>query len=223
VARELGRKLAPDGGRVHVVPWGVGESFLDEPAPGVVDEVVLARYRFPEGRFALCPGAVRKKKNLAAVLEGQAALRKRGGPTVQIVVTGPDTPDLRRDLALAQRLGLSRFVSTLGTIDESDLPALLRLASFVPLLSLSEGFGLPVLEAMACGTPVVVPRDSVQADVAGPHAIIVDPRDAESVARGIEEALARREELRAVLPARAREYTWARTAQGIERVWESLA
>ncbi len=223
VARDIGSKLARDGGRVHVVPWGVGESFREEGPPGVVDELVLARYRFPEGPFALCPGAVREKKNLAALLQGYAALRGRGGPHVQIVVTGLDTPDLRRDLALAQRLGLSRFVSTPGTIDEADLPALLRLAALVPVLSLSEGFGLPVLEAMACGTPVVVPRESAQAEVAGPHAITVDPRDADSVARGIEEALARQDEMRTLLPERAREYTWARTAEGIERVWESLA
>jgi glycosyltransferase involved in cell wall biosynthesis len=223
VARELPGKLASEGGRIHVIPWGVGAQFREEPPPGAVDELVLARYPFPGGAFALCPGAVRAKKNLAALLAGHAAFKKRGGASVQLVVTGPETSDLRRDLALAQRLGIARFVSTPGTIAEADLPALLRLAAFVPVLSRSEGFSLPVLEALACGTPVVVPRSSVQEEIAGEHAIAVDAADPESVASGIAEALERREELRAVLPARAREFTWERTAAGIERLWETLA
>ncbi len=222
VARELPGARAR-AGRVHVIPWGVSEQFREESPPGVVDELVLGRYPFPGGPFALCLGAVRSKKNLAALLGGYAVLRKRNGTSVQFVVTGPDTSDLRRDLALAQRLGIARFVSTPGSIAEEDLPALLRLAAFVPVLSLSEGFSLPVLEALACGTPVVVPRGSVQEEIAGEHAIAVDAADPESVEHGIEEALERREELRYVLPERAREFTWERTAEGIERVWEALA
>jgi glycosyltransferase involved in cell wall biosynthesis len=223
VARELSGALAREGGRIHVIPWGVSAQFREEPPPGAVDELVLTRYPFPGGAFALCPGAVREKKNLAALLAGHAAFRKRGGASVQLVVTGPETSDLRRDLALAQRLGIARFVSTPGTIAEADLPALLRLASFVPVLSRSEGFSLPVLEALACGTPVVVPRGSVQEEIAGEHAIAVDAEDPESVASGIASALERREELRHLLPARAREFTWERTAEGVERVWKALA
>jgi len=222
VARDLGKPLAEEGGKVHVVPWGVGRSFAEEPAPGTVDEVVLARYRLPERPLVLCLGAVRAKKNLAAVLRGVARLAERGGETVHVVVTGADTPDLRRDLGLVARLGISGQVSTPGVIEEADLPGLLRLAAVVPVLSRSEGFGLPVLEALACGTPVIVPAGSAQAEVAGEAGFRVDPDDADAVADALARAVREREELRYVLPERARRFPWSRTAEGIERIWEAL-
>lgn len=223
VARELGLRRAEDGGKLSVVPWGVEERFCEEPPPGVVDEVLLTRYRLPDGPFALCVGAVRRKKNLESVLRGLARLKERGERVPQLVVTGPDTPDLRRDLGLVQRLGIGRNVSTPGEVEDEHLPGLLRLASLVPVLSRSEGFGLPVLEALGCGTPVVVPRGSPQAEVAGADGIAVDPDDPDDVASGIARALAEREELRYLLPARARAFPWSRTAEAIERIWEGLA
>src|SRR5688572_3229529 len=135
VARDLRRRLLPGAARVRVVPWGCGLPFAPEPAPGEIDETRLERYRLGEDPIALCVGAVREKKNLAAVLHGLAELVKRRGPRYQVVVTGPDTPDLRRDLGLAARLGLNRYVSTPGPVDEADLPALLRLSTVVPVLS----------------------------------------------------------------------------------------
>ena len=217
VAREIGRPAA-----VHVVPWGVSADFAGEPPPGTVDEPLLDRYRLPDGPLLLCLGAVRAKKGLAAVLHGLARLKERGARPPHLVVTGPDTPDLRRDLGLVQRLGLARWTSTPGEIDEEDLPGLLRLAGAVAVLSRSEGFGLPVLEALACGTPVVVPRGSAQAEVAGEHAFAVDPGDPDSVADGIAAAVEGREELRPVLPGRARQFPWERTAEGLETLWEGL-
>ena len=222
-AAELGLRSHGEGGKLFVVPWGVDERFTEEPPPGVVDETLLTTYRLGEGAFVLALGAVRAKKNLAATLQGLAHLKGMGGPMPQLVVTGGDTPDLRRDLGLAQKLGLTRYVSTLEALDEEHLPGVLRLAACVVVLSRSEGFGLPVLEAAACGTPAVVPRGSAQAEVAGPDAFQVDPEDAGSVAAGLREAIQRREELRYVLPEQARAYTWSRTAQGIERVWEAIA
>jgi alpha-1,3-rhamnosyl/mannosyltransferase len=221
-ARDLRARLLPGAAKVVVCPWGVGPEFADEPPPGVVDEVVLGTYRLPESPLVLCLGAVRAKKNLAAAVEGLAELRRRGGPLAQLVVTGEETPQLRRDLGLVARLGLSRFVSTPGEIAEKDLPSLLRVASAVCVLSRSEGFGLPALEALACGTPVVVARDSAQAEVAGPFAIEVDPADPASVATGIERAIAEREELRYRTAERARKLTWDRCAERVEGVWAEI-
>jgi len=222
-ARDIGRPLAAEGGTLFVVPWGVEPRFREEPEPGTIDEPLLTRYRLPEFPLVLCPGAVRKKKNLAAVLHGVARLHERGGPKVHVVVSGADTPDLRSDLGLVARLGLSRHVSTPGELEDQDLPGLLRLATVVPVLSHSEGFGLPVLEALACGTPVVVPQGSAQAEVAGEDGFAVDAEDPDSVADAIERAVGEREDLRYVLPERAREFTWQRTAEGIENVWKGLA
>ena len=209
--------------RVRVIPWGVGPEFAPEPPPGAVDEVLLDRYRLGEVPFALCLDAVRPKKNLAAVLRGLAELRRRGGPELRAVVTGEDTQQLRRDLGLASRLGLAGAVQTVGVVGEDDLPGLLRLASVVPVLSRSEGFGFPVLEALACGTPALVPLASAQAEVAGVHGIAVDAGSDAEVARGLADALERREELRFVVPERAAELTWDASAAKVEALWEELA
>ena len=222
-ARALARRVLPGKQRIHVCPWGIGPPFQDEPPPGEVDEVVLARYRLGEDPLLLCLGAVRAKKNLAAVLHGLAELRRRKRGRVQLVVSGEDTPQLRRDLGLVSRLGLSACVSTPGPIEEAHLPALLRLSSVVAVLSRSEGFSFPVLEAMACGTPVLVPRDSAQAELAGELATCVDPEDPASVADGLERALRERERLRTRLYERAARFTWARCAEQVENVWRSLA
>ncbi len=218
VARDLGRRA----GAVRVCPWGAGREFAGEPPAGVVDEAALDRYRLRRERFALCLGAVREKKNLAALLHGRAELQRRGGPTLQIVVTGPRTRQLRRDLELAARLGLSAFVSAPGEIEEAHLPSLVRLAAVVPVLSASEGFAFPVLEAMACGTPTLVPRDSAQAELAGSAGIQTDPADPAALADGLERAVRERETLRAALLERAAAFTWERCAAQVEGIWDEL-
>ena len=94
--------------------------------------------------------------------------------------------------------------------------------SVVAVLSTSEGFAFPVLEAMACGTPVVVPRDSAQAELAGPLGIEVDPDDPASVAAGFSRALKEREALRGKLAERARAFSWDRCAVQVEDTWTEI-
>jgi glycosyltransferase involved in cell wall biosynthesis len=223
VARDVRRRILPGAARVRVVPWGCGAPFAPDTPLDEVDELRLVRYRLGEDPIALCVGAVRAKKNLAALLHGLAELVKRRGPRYQIVVTGPDTPDLRRDLGLAARLGLNRYVSTPGPIEETDLPALLRLSTVVPVLSRSEGFAFPVLEAMACGTPVIVPRHSAQSELAGPAGIEVEASDPSAVAEALARAHAERHALRAALLERAAQFTWERTAERVEALWKEIA
>jgi len=223
VATELRSSPFVRSERVRVCPWGVDESFQEEPPIGVVDEAVIARYTQSEDAIAFCPGAVRAKKNLDAVLHGLARVRERNGPRIQLLISGEETPDLRRSLGLASKLGLARWISTPGAIEETDLPSIYRSASAVPVLSSSEGFGLPVLEALACGTPVIVPRGSSQAEVAGTHGFEVDAADPDSVADALERAVREREDLRYELPDRARELTWARCAEQVEQLWSELA
>ena len=89
--------------------------------------------------------------------------------------------------------------------------------------SLYEGFGLPVLEAMACGTPVVTSRGTAMEEVAGGAAVLVDPLDASAIAGGLAEAAARRDELVPLGLERARSFTWARSADEVEALWKELA
>ncbi|MBM3978023.1 MAG: glycosyltransferase family 4 protein [Planctomycetes bacterium] len=221
VARDL-RAQSVAARKLRVVHWGVGPPFAPEPPPGTVDEPVLGRYRLGEDPLVLCLGAARAKKNAAALLRGVQFWRRTQRRRLQIVVTGADGPGLRALLGLASQLGLAGEVLWIETLDEADLAPLLRLASLVPLLSCSEGFGLPVLEALACGTPVLVPAASAQAEVAGAAAIVCDAEQPESVAAGLSRALAEREELRWTLPARAAEFSWSRTAEELRAVWREI-
>ena len=222
-ARDLGLRPREEGGKGCVVPWGVDARFAPDPPDGEIDEVLLGRYRLPERALVLCVGATRAKKNLAAVLHGVAALHARGAARVHLVVTGPDTPDLRRDLGLAQRLGLARFLSTPGPVEDEHLPGLLRLATAVPVLSHSEGFGLPALEAHACGTPAIVPAGSAAHEAAGPLALTCTAAYPESVADALTLAVERREDLRFELPDSVAGATWDRAAARIADLWEDLA
>ena len=222
-ARDLDLTSGRLADRTHVIPWGVGAPFEGEAPPHSMDEVLLGKYHLPDRPLLLCPGAVRAKKNLRATLEGLAHLKQAGALPVQLVVTGPDTADLRSNLGLVQRLGLTRHVSTPGEISDADLAGLMRLSCAVAVLSTSEGFGLPVLEAMACGTPAIVPAGGALEEVGGTHAIVVDPSDAGSVGQAIVRALETREEIRSALIEQASRFTWDSTAQAIENVWEGLA
>lgn len=221
VAGQVRKRLLPGASKVHACPWGVDSNFVDEPPPGVIDEAVVGRLGVPEHDFAVCLGAVRKKKNLAGVLAGLERLHQRGRK-LSLIVTGPETPDLRRDLGLASKLGLSRWVSTPGVLPEDALPSLLRMASVVPVLSHSEGFAFPVLEAMACGVPALVPKDSAQSELGGEGSIAVDIQDPDDVARGFEELLDAREELRWKAIDRAAPFTWERCAEQVATLWRDL-
>ena len=115
------------------------------------------------------------------------------------------------------------FVTWVGEVPDGELAALYRGARCVVYPSLYEGFGLPVLEAMACGTPVVTSQATAMEEVAGGAAVLVDPLDVSSIAAGLEEAATRREELVAAGLARAREFTWTRSADAVVELWRQLA
>ena len=110
-----------------------------------------------------------------------------------------------------------------GEIPDSDLGRLVRGARCSVYASLYEGFGLPVLEAMASGTPAVTSRGGALEEVAGGAAVLVDPLDPESIAEGLREAEARREELVPRGLERARDFTWTRAADHVEALWKELA
>jgi alpha-1,3-rhamnosyl/mannosyltransferase len=111
----------------------------------------------------------------------------------------------------------------LGRVSDDELAALYRGARCLVYPSLYEGFGIPVLEAMACGTPVVTSAGGATEEVAGGAAVLVDPRDPASIAAGIEEAAARRDELRARGLERAEQFTWERMATETRAVYERAA
>jgi glycosyltransferase involved in cell wall biosynthesis len=162
--------------------------------------------------------------------EGPAA----AGDYALAVGTLEPRKNLQRVAAAAHRAGLELRVAgapgwggveveSLGFVGDERLAELYRGATCLVYTSLYEGFGLPVLEAMACGTPVITSAGSAPAEVADGAAVLVDPLDVEAIAAGIEEADRRREELRAAGLARARAYTWEAAAQATVEVYREAA
>ncbi|MDX6656999.1 MAG: hypothetical protein QOH62_1792, partial [Solirubrobacteraceae bacterium] len=187
---DLIKHLHVDPAKIDVVPQGVR-----------IPEWVERR---PDG-FVLCVGAKRPHKNVVAVIEAIA----RMDPKPKLVVTGYRSPYeavLReRATTLGVELELPEWVD--------DLEDLYSRASVVAVPSLYEGFGLPVLEAMARGVPVVSSNRGSLPEVAGDAALLVDPTDIPALRAAIERALADPEPLSQKGRRRAEQFSWARTAQ----------
>ena len=157
-----------------------------------------------EGDYVLAVGTLEPRKNLARVVE---AARLAG---VELRVVG------------AAGWGGVDVPGWVGRVSDEELARLYRGACCVVYASLYEGFGLPVLEAMASGVPVVTSRGGATEEVAGGAAVLVDPSDVEAIAAGIGEATSRRDELVPLGLARAREFTWAAAADAVETLWREL-
>ncbi|HTF87342.1 MAG TPA: glycosyltransferase [Planctomycetota bacterium] len=221
VAREVG--VGPLAKRVSVCSWGVdAEHFGHVPSVEVQARARELLHIADASGAVFAIGAVRAKKNLAALLRGMGERKRRGMPAVAIAVSGAIGPDALRDQALAKSLGLEHEVRWLGQVDEALLVALIHESSAIALLSHSEGFGLPVLEAFAAGRSVIVPRHSAPSEVAAGLGIEVNPDDATSVAEGIEQSLhdTPRDPLRR---AHAATRSWSVCAERIAEVWREFA
>lgn len=193
-----------DAGRLRHVPLGVRAT----RASDADQRRVRATYGL--GRFVLTVGTIEPRKNLPTLID---AFRRLDRADVTLAVVGPPGWDVR----LADHLvGLDGRVRALGFVPAADLAALYAAAEVSCYPSLREGFGLPVLEAMAQGTPVVTSRGTSTEEVAGDAALLVDPRDPDAIAGALalvldDHDLAMR--LAAAGLVRAGELTWERTAR----------
>jgi glycosyltransferase involved in cell wall biosynthesis len=197
--------------RIRVVPLGGGEPVTRVAAPASR----LAELRL-DGSFVLQVGRIETRKNQAAAL---AAVERLDG--VVLAVAGPE-----RDAELAARLRASPRCRVLGRVDQPTLELLYRHAGAVVVPSLYEGFGLPVLEAMARGKVVVASRSSSLPEVGGDSALYVDdPNDASALATALETALAGadlRDRLSRSARERAATFTWDRCTAGVAAVIREL-
>jgi glycosyltransferase involved in cell wall biosynthesis len=155
------------------------------------------------------------RKNLGVLQVARRHLRARG---MELVATGGRRPQFAVDI------GLPPAVRDLGAVPDEHLPGLYAGASAFVLPSLYEGFGLPCIEAMACGVPVVAARAGALPDTCGDAALYADPRDPDHIAETVERALEPRTaaRLRAAGLRRAAAFTWERTARGVDAVIDDL-
>jgi glycosyltransferase involved in cell wall biosynthesis len=177
--------------------------------PNAVDGVFAAGGARAEGDYVLAVGTLEPRKNLQRVIEATDRL----GLELRVVgAEGWGAVDPRGDRVTWQ-----------GEVADEELARQYRGAMCLVYPSLYEGFGIPVLEAMACGTPVVTSAGGATEEVAGGAAVLVDPLDVAAVAAGIERAIGRRDELRARGLERAREFSWDASARRTLAVYADAA
>lgn len=211
--RELVQLLGIAPERITVTLLAQRAEFHPVTEAAIVD-TVRRKYRLP-ARFVLSASALEPRKNLARTVEAFARGRSKGLPQ-ELVLAGAryfGTDDIGHAIA---KHGLEGQVHFPGYIDDADMPAVYSMADAFIYPSLYEGFGIPLLEAMACGTPVIAADASSLPEVAGPAACLVDPLDVESIAAGLVRVLGDDQvalQLRAAGFERIRGYSWARTAR----------
>lgn len=213
--------------KVHVVPLAP-RTDLGTTGPEQV-AATLQQYHLEPGRYILAVGTLEPRKNharLIAAFERLVDLAEIGSD-MRLVLTGAPGWGAQ---ALHRRIRESPHASRVlvtGYVPPATLGALLLGSGAVAYVSLAEGFGLPVVEALACGAAVVTSSVSAMPEVAGHAAFLVDPRDVNAIANGLRAALDARDRDAAALAARSRtqaaRYSWTRTAEETIAVYESVA
>lgn len=187
-------------------------------------EPVRAKYRLPD-RFVLYVGTIEPRKNLGRLMAALALARAQGVPH-HLVCVGP-YGWASRDLAGSiDKLGLTPYVHFTGYVPFEDLPAIYNLGELFVFPSLYEGFGLPVVEAMACGIPVITANSSSLGEIASDAAFTVDPTSVEQIAEAIIALAldrARRIDLAVRGWRRSRAFSWTQTAKDMLAVYQRAA
>ena len=213
--------------RLHVPPEKIAviHEGLDARFERVTDPVRLTEIRRRYGLrepYILFVGNLEPRKNLVRLIEAFSRLKTRDAFPHQLVLAGKRGWLFRPIFESVERLGLGQEVVFTGYVPPEDLPALYASADLFAFPSLYEGFGLPVLEAMACGTPVITARTGSLPEVAGEAAWYVDPWDVEALTEGLAQLLKdveTRTELAARGALQAKRFSWANTADATLRIY----
>ena len=210
--------------KIDVIYNSYDERFGGEPKEEDMDRV-RERYQLHD-QFVLYAGNVKPHKNLERLIEAFQLVRNRGLDHLKLVLIGDDISKYTALRRAVHRHQLHKYVRFLGYLPEETLAVMYRLAGVFVFPSLYEGFGLPPLEAMASGTPVVTSNVSSLPEVAGNAAVLVDPYDAHAIADGIYRVLTDeqlRADLRRLGLARAKQFSWEASVRRVREIYGQVA
>ena len=222
--RDILRFFDVPADRITVIYNAIDDRFREQPPES---EVVRVRERYQlHGSFVLYAGNVKPHKNLERLIEAFDLVRQSGLDDLKLVVIGDQVSKYAELRRAVHRHNLHKYVRFLGYMPDETLAILYRLTSVFVFPSLYEGFGLPPLEAMASGAPVVTSNVSSLPEVAGDAAMLVDPYEPKSIADGIRRVLTEpelRDELRARGLRRAAEFSWEQSTRRVRQIYGEVA
>ena len=218
--RDILRFVDTEPEKIDVIYNAYDERFTVEPRE---EDVVRVRERFQlHDEFILYAGNVKPHKNVERLIQAFDLVRKRGLDHLKLVIIGDEVSRYAALRRAVHKHQLHKHVRILGYLPEETLAVMYRLAGVFVFPSLYEGFGLPPLEAMASGTPVVTSNVSSLPEVAGDAAILVNPYEPAAIAEGIATVLTDetvRRSLRAKGLARAREFSWEASVRRVREIY----
>lgn len=221
VKRDILREFPVSSDSIRVIPNGVDQRF--RPTAG--SQVFRAKYQLPE-RYVLFVGQTQTNKNIRRAIEAVTRVRQKYGLDHQFIVAGMPSEDDARLKKYVDRNNLRDTVRFIGYVDDNDLPELYANAELFLFPSLTEGFGIPPLEAMGCGIPVVAADASSLPEVLGDAAIWVNPLSVESIAEGVATALLDKKARRMAIAkglARVEQFGWEKMAFETANVYREVA
>jgi glycosyltransferase involved in cell wall biosynthesis len=208
--------------RIEVIYNGVSPRF--NPAVSAEEKLRVAAKLGISSPYLLFLGGEKPHKNVQNVVRAFGKARREHALPQTLVLAGPLPRNPARLEALIAALDLSTAVLRPGVVDDADLPALYAGADAFLYPTLYEGFGLPIVEAMASGTPVLTSSNSALQEIAGGHALLVDPMDVDAISAGIvllATGANARAEYSALGLKRALDFSWDRTARKTLEVYEA--
>jgi glycosyltransferase involved in cell wall biosynthesis len=219
---DIQRYLSVDEDKITVIPYGIGSQFK-VLSSAEIKEHVRRRFGF-QGPYLLYVGQLTLRKNIRRALEAFAGIHTCF-PKLRFVLAGPSSWKKTAIESAVDEFGINGKVYLTGPLTDIELPALYNGAELFIFPSLYEGFGLPPLEAMACGTPVITSNTSSLPEVAGDAALLVDPYNVDEIAAAMRRVLSDPDlaaELRTRGLERARQFSWQRTARETIAVYEKV-
>jgi glycosyltransferase involved in cell wall biosynthesis len=209
--------------KVTVVHLGVDPSL--KPLAYVDVQPVLDKFNLSYKKYILFVGTMQPRKNIVRLVDAYISLRQKHHIEEKLVISGRKGWLWEPIMKKIKEANLADSIKFIDYVESSDLPSLYNGASLLTLPALYEGFGLPPLEAMACGTPVVVSNVSSLPEVVGDAGVLVDPNSVNSIAEGLLKVLMDKnlqEEMSKKGIEQARKFTWEETARKTLHVLENF-